>query len=95
MNFKFSHRSYDSNMEPESNQNDDKSPAQTKSQNSINDGSKKIAGSNWKPSNINEPMTFYAILIQMVCRPYPVKRYEECWDHTDGWFTNCKHMTKT
>ena len=58
-------------------------------------GSKKIAGSNWKPININELMIFYAILIQMVCRPYPGKRYEECWDHTDGWFTNCKHMTKT
>ena len=58
-------------------------------------GSKKIAGSNWKTLNISELMTFYAILIQMVCRPSPGKRYEECWDHTDGWFTNCKHMTKT
>ena len=41
INFKFSHRSYDSNMGPESNQDDDKSPAQTKSQNSINDKTKK------------------------------------------------------
>ena len=31
----------------------------------------------------------------MVRQPYPGKRYEECWNHTDGWFTNCKHMTKT
>ena len=58
-------------------------------------GNKKYAGSNWKPITINELMTFYAILFQMVCRPFPGKRYEECWDHIDGWFTNCKHMTKT
>ena len=58
-------------------------------------GNKKIAGSKFKTLNINELMTFYAILIQMVCRPFPGKRYEECWDHKDGWFTNCKHMTKT
>ena len=41
INFKFSHRSYDLNRELESNQDDDKDPAQTKSQNSINDKTKK------------------------------------------------------
>ena len=57
--------------------------------------SNKFVGANWKPIKIDELMVFYAILIQMVCRPFPGKRYEECWNHTTDWFTNCNHMNKT
>ena len=49
----------------------------------------------WKPIKINELMIFYAILIQMACRPYPGKRYDECWDNKREWFTNCQKMNKT
>ena len=31
----------------------------------------------------------------MVCRQFPGKRYEECWDKTEDWFQNCKRMNKT
>ena len=56
---------------------------------------KKFVGANWKPIVIDELMIFYAILLQMVCRPFPGKRYEECWDKTEDWFPNCKRMNKT
>ena len=50
---------------------------------------------NWKPIKIDELMIFYAIIIQMACRPFPGKRYDECWNYTQDWFTNCKQMNKT
>ena len=56
---------------------------------------KKFVGMNWKPIKIDELMTFYAIIIQMACRPSPGKRYDECWNYTNDWYTNCKHMKIT
>ena len=56
---------------------------------------KKFVGMNWKPIKIDELMIFYAIIIQMACRPFPGKRYDECWNYTQDWFTNCKQMNKT
>ena len=56
---------------------------------------KVFNGMIWKPININELMVFYAILIQMACRPYPGKRYEECWEFQKEWFSNCQKMNKT
>ena len=44
---------------------------------------------------IDELMIFYAILLQMLCFPFPGERYEECWDKTEDWFPNCKRMNKT
>ena len=57
--------------------------------------SRKFNGMKWKPIKIDELMIFYAIIIQMACRPFPGKKYEECWNYTKDWFTNCQHMKKT
>ena len=52
-------------------------------------------GMKWKPIKMNELMVFYAILIQMSCRPFPGKRYDDCWKYQNEWFTNCQKMNKT
>ena len=57
--------------------------------------SRKFQGMKWKPIKIDELMVFYAIIIQMACRPFPGKKFEECWNYTKDWFTNCEHMNKT
>ena len=57
--------------------------------------SRKFQGMKWKPIKIDELMVFYAIIIQMACRPFPGKKFEECWNYTKDWFTNCEHMKKT
>ena len=56
---------------------------------------RKFQGMKWKPIRIDELMVFYAIIIQMACRPFPGKKFEECWNYTKDWFTNCEHMNKT
>ena len=53
----------------------------------------KFHGKKWKRISLDELMILYAILMQMACRPFKGKSYEECWDHTKDWFPNYKHMT--
>ena len=42
----------------------------------------KFHGIKWKRIRLDELMIFYAILMQMECRAFKGKSYEECWDHT-------------
>ena len=59
----------------------------------ILEGKSTFYGSKWKPITINELMIFYAILMQMSCRPSPGKNFVDCWKYKQEWFTNCNHMT--
>ena len=52
----------------------------------------KFYGVIWKIITLDELMIFYAILMQMACRPFRGKSYTECWQHTKDWFPNCKHL---
>ena len=63
--------------------------------NTKSSGNDYYLGLKWKPITIDELMIFYAILIQMSCRPYPGKRQVDCWNYQNEWFTNCRHMKRT
>ena len=47
----------------------------------------------WYKISLQEMMTFYAILMQMTCRPCHGRRYEECWKFTQDWYPLCKKMS--
>jgi len=56
---------------------------------------KKIYGMSFVKITIKELFTFYAILMQMSCRPSPGRPYTDCWRFQKEWFPTCQQMKVT